>query len=35
MEQPESLPHDWERKRAEALSAEEFAELARALNEGQ
>jgi 16S rRNA (adenine1518-N6/adenine1519-N6)-dimethyltransferase len=30
-----SLPHDWERKRAEALSAEEFATLARALNEAQ
>jgi 16S rRNA (adenine1518-N6/adenine1519-N6)-dimethyltransferase len=34
-EQGLSLPHDWERKRAEALSAEEFATLARTLNEAQ
>jgi len=28
-----SLPHDWERKRAEALSPADFAELAHALNQ--
>jgi len=28
-----SLPHDWERKRAEALSPDDFATLARALHE--
>jgi 16S rRNA (adenine1518-N6/adenine1519-N6)-dimethyltransferase len=32
-DQNRSLPHDWERKRAEALSPEDFATLARALNE--
>jgi 16S rRNA (adenine1518-N6/adenine1519-N6)-dimethyltransferase len=30
-EQGRSLPHDWERKRAEALSPDDFATLARAL----
>jgi 16S rRNA (adenine1518-N6/adenine1519-N6)-dimethyltransferase len=33
-DQGRSLPHDWERKRAEALSPADFAELARALGAG-